>query len=206
MRNSSGAAARAIKTPPVRPMADSCWPSSFCSPMSPSTLTQRRESQANLAELDQGPGHSLSLSIVQPHQRCQAGSPGPAGQYRRLVRGARSTRRSPAMSKAGARTSARMVKKGDVLAEIDTPELDERLAQAREELGRAQAALALAKVTAERWAALRNSAAVSKQSSRRKGERRKGQAGRCRRGQRQSRPAQGAKGSSRRSSRPSTAW
>ena len=41
-----------------------------------------------------------------------------------------------------------MVKKGDVLAEIETPELDERLAQAREELGRAQAALDLAKVTA----------------------------------------------------------
>jgi RND family efflux transporter MFP subunit len=57
------------------------------------------------------------------------------------------------------------VKKGDVLAEIDTPELDERLAQASEELSRAQAGLSLAKVTAERWAALRNSSAVSKQSS-----------------------------------------
>ncbi|MGO9942730.1 MAG: efflux RND transporter periplasmic adaptor subunit [Rhodoblastus sp.] len=57
------------------------------------------------------------------------------------------------------------VKKGDVLAEIDTPELDERLAQAREELSRAQANLSLAKVTAERWAALRSSSAVSKQSS-----------------------------------------
>jgi len=57
------------------------------------------------------------------------------------------------------------VKKGDVLAEVDTPELDERLSQAREELSRAQAAMALAKVTAERWAALRNSSAVSKQSA-----------------------------------------
>ena len=58
-----------------------------------------------------------------------------------------------------------VVTKGEVLAEVDTPELDERLAQAREELSRAQAALALAKVTAERWTALRNSAAVSKQSA-----------------------------------------
>ena len=58
-----------------------------------------------------------------------------------------------------------VVKKGDVLAEIETPELDERLAQAREELGRAQAALDLAKVTASRWTALRNSSAVSKQSA-----------------------------------------
>lgn len=58
-----------------------------------------------------------------------------------------------------------LVKKGDVLAEVDTPELDERLAQAHEELSRAQAGLALAKVTAQRWDALRESAAVSKQSA-----------------------------------------
>lgn len=58
-----------------------------------------------------------------------------------------------------------IVKKGDVLAEVDTPELDERLAQAREELSRAEAGRALAGVTAERWSALRNSAAVSKQSA-----------------------------------------
>ncbi len=58
-----------------------------------------------------------------------------------------------------------LVKKGDELAEIDTPELDERVAQAQQELGRAQASLSMAKVTAERWAALRNSSAVSKQSA-----------------------------------------
>jgi RND family efflux transporter MFP subunit len=58
-----------------------------------------------------------------------------------------------------------IVKKGDLLAEVDTPELDERLAQAREELSRAEAGRALAGVTAERWSALRSSAAVSKQSA-----------------------------------------
>lgn len=57
------------------------------------------------------------------------------------------------------------VRKGEVLAEIDTPELDERLAEAREQLSRAQAALELAQVTARRWDALSNSAAVSKQSA-----------------------------------------
>lgn len=57
------------------------------------------------------------------------------------------------------------VKKGDALAEIDTPELDERLAEAREQLSRAQAALELAQVTARRWGALSDSAAVSKQSA-----------------------------------------
>ena len=77
-----------------------------------------------------------------------------------------------------------VVKKGDVLAEVETPELDERIAKAREEVSRAQAALDLAKVTAERWAALRNSSAVSKQSADEKSERSTGQAGRCRRGRR----------------------
>lgn len=57
------------------------------------------------------------------------------------------------------------VKKGDMLAEVDTPELDEKIAEAKEQLSRAQAALSLAKVTAERWDALRGSSAVSKQSA-----------------------------------------
>ena len=57
------------------------------------------------------------------------------------------------------------VKKGQTLAVIDTPALDERLAQAREQLGRAEAALALAKVTAGRWKALRHANAVSGQST-----------------------------------------
>ncbi|MCW2285822.1 RND family efflux transporter MFP subunit [Rhodoblastus acidophilus] len=57
------------------------------------------------------------------------------------------------------------VKKNDVLAVIDTPELDERLSEAREKLSKAKAALELAKVTSQRWSALRNSSAVSKQSA-----------------------------------------
>jgi RND family efflux transporter MFP subunit len=58
-----------------------------------------------------------------------------------------------------------IVKKGELLAIVDTPELDDQLARANEELNRAQAGLELAKVTAERWAALRQSSAVSKQSA-----------------------------------------
>ncbi len=53
------------------------------------------------------------------------------------------------------------VRKGDVLAVIDTPELDQSMAVAESELARAKANLALAKVTAERWNSLRASAAVS---------------------------------------------
>ena len=44
------------------------------------------------------------------------------------------------------------VEAGQLLAEIDTPELDQQLEQARAQLAESEAALALAKTTAERWA------------------------------------------------------
>jgi RND family efflux transporter MFP subunit len=50
-----------------------------------------------------------------------------------------------------------------VLAVIDTPELDQQLAQARADLASAQADEALAKTTAERWQALLGSDSVSRQ-------------------------------------------
>jgi RND family efflux transporter MFP subunit len=57
------------------------------------------------------------------------------------------------------------VTNGQVLAEIDTPEVDEQLAQARAELDQAQAALSLAKTTAERWTELLKTASVSEQET-----------------------------------------
>jgi RND family efflux transporter MFP subunit len=57
------------------------------------------------------------------------------------------------------------VHKGDVLAVIDTPELDERISAAQGELEKANANLALAKVTADRWSELRTASAVSQQAS-----------------------------------------
>jgi RND family efflux transporter MFP subunit len=57
------------------------------------------------------------------------------------------------------------VHRGDVLAVINTPELDERIAVAQSELAKAKANLALAKVTATRWNSLRASAAVSQQAA-----------------------------------------
>src|SRR5271154_1589895 len=56
------------------------------------------------------------------------------------------------------------VHQGDVLAVIDTPELDQRIAVAQGELAKAKANLALARVTADRWNSLRSSAAVSQQA------------------------------------------
>jgi RND family efflux transporter MFP subunit len=57
------------------------------------------------------------------------------------------------------------VKAGDLLAEIDTPDLDQQLDQAKADLATAQANLALAEITAKRWNALRSSDAVSQQSA-----------------------------------------
>jgi RND family efflux transporter MFP subunit len=57
------------------------------------------------------------------------------------------------------------VKEGELLAEIDTPELDQELAQARAQLARAQAALALAGTTAARWTELLKTASVSAQET-----------------------------------------
>ncbi|MGA9777483.1 MAG: efflux RND transporter periplasmic adaptor subunit [Limisphaerales bacterium] len=57
------------------------------------------------------------------------------------------------------------VTNGQVLAEIDTPELDAQLAQARAELDQAKAALDLAKITADRWTELLKTASVSEQET-----------------------------------------
>jgi RND family efflux transporter MFP subunit len=57
------------------------------------------------------------------------------------------------------------VTNGQVLAEIDTPELDEQLAQAQAELDQARAALDLAKTTADRWTELLKTASVSEQET-----------------------------------------
>jgi RND family efflux transporter MFP subunit len=57
------------------------------------------------------------------------------------------------------------VKTGDLLAEIDTPDLDQQFDQAKADLATAQANLALAEITAKRWNALRSSDSVSQQSA-----------------------------------------
>ncbi len=57
------------------------------------------------------------------------------------------------------------VKAGDLLAQIDTPDLDQQLEQAKGDLATAKANLDLAEITAKRWNALRTSDAVSQQSA-----------------------------------------
>ena len=55
------------------------------------------------------------------------------------------------------------VRAGDVLAEIDTPDLDQQLTQARADLSVAQANAKLAQIGAERWQSLASTDAVAKQ-------------------------------------------
>ncbi|HLZ81920.1 MAG TPA: efflux RND transporter periplasmic adaptor subunit [Caulobacteraceae bacterium] len=57
------------------------------------------------------------------------------------------------------------VKAGQLLATIDTPELDQQLVQARADLASAQANMQLARITADRWSKMLAQDAVSKQES-----------------------------------------
>jgi RND family efflux transporter MFP subunit len=57
------------------------------------------------------------------------------------------------------------VKKGQLLAEIETPEIDQQLQQARADLATAQANLRQAEITAERWKSLLESGSVSQQET-----------------------------------------
>src|SRR5258708_26440579 len=55
------------------------------------------------------------------------------------------------------------VQKGQLLAEIETPEVDQQLRQAQAELETAQANLSIAKITAARWQDLVSTGSVSRQ-------------------------------------------
>jgi multidrug efflux pump subunit AcrA (membrane-fusion protein) len=57
------------------------------------------------------------------------------------------------------------VKQGQLLAEIETPEIDEQLRQARADLETAKANLGIAEITAERWQRLWATKSVSKQET-----------------------------------------
>jgi len=57
------------------------------------------------------------------------------------------------------------VEKGELLASIDTPEVDQELSQARANREQTKAALGLAKISADRWANLRKTDSVSQQEA-----------------------------------------
>ncbi|HSZ61255.1 MAG TPA: efflux RND transporter periplasmic adaptor subunit [Terriglobales bacterium] len=57
------------------------------------------------------------------------------------------------------------IEKGELLAAIDTPEVDQELSQARASREQIKAALGLAKISADRWANLRKTDSVSQQEA-----------------------------------------
>jgi RND family efflux transporter MFP subunit len=57
------------------------------------------------------------------------------------------------------------IQKGELLASIDTPEIDQELSQAKASREQIKAALELAKISADRWANLRKSDSVSQQEA-----------------------------------------
>jgi len=57
------------------------------------------------------------------------------------------------------------VKKGQLLADLETPEIDQELLQARAARGQAEAQMNLAKTSAERWESLRKMDAVAQQET-----------------------------------------
>jgi RND family efflux transporter MFP subunit len=57
------------------------------------------------------------------------------------------------------------IEKGELLANIDTPEVDQELSQARASREQVKSALGLAKISADRWANLRKSDSVSQQEA-----------------------------------------
>ena len=75
----------------------------------------------------------------------------------------RCTRAAAAMSCAGLKDIGAPVNKGELLAEITAPEIDQELYQAEAARAQAAASAALAKSTAERWQRLREKDAVTQQ-------------------------------------------
>ena len=67
------------------------------------------------------------------------------------------------------------VRQGDILAVVDTPELDQRISVAESELAKAKANQALAQVTAQRWNSLAQFRGGVAAGRRREGERRERQ-------------------------------
>ena len=103
-----------------------------------------------------------TVSVVMPtHAENSAGLDLP-GRLEAYIR-APMYARVPGYLKSWKHDIGSKVKAGDVLAEIDTPDLDQQLTQARADLSVAEANSKLAQISAERWQSLASTDAVAKQ-------------------------------------------
>lgn len=120
--------------------------------------------QSEAKSLQQRTAASLQRTVIAVHSK-------PGEKTRKLVlpaslRGNAETQlfaRSNGYLSAWHKTIGDTVKKGELLAEIDIPELDQELAQARAVIGQIKVRLELARSTLKRWTVLKESDSVIQQ-------------------------------------------
>ena len=132
-------------------------------------IGSRNASDAHLKRLDRSPGRA-DRERRDPGDRRQQVLPRPAGRLEAYARAPIYARVSGFL-KAWYVDIGAPVKAGELLAEIEAPDLDQQLLQAKAALASAQASEALAKVTAQRWQPLGGTNAVSQADGRREDRR-----------------------------------
>jgi RND family efflux transporter MFP subunit len=126
-------------------------------------ILQRKHANAELAHYTDA-NYAPPVSLVQPVFEKSATEivlPGNIQAYTQAPIYARTT----GYVKAWYKDMGAHVRKGDLLAVIETPELDQQLAQAKADLATAQSNASLAKVTANRYQGLIGQNAVSQQDT-----------------------------------------
>ncbi|SEI50889.1 efflux RND transporter periplasmic adaptor subunit [Paraburkholderia diazotrophica] len=126
-------------------------------------IWSRHDAQAAL-ERDAQHAAQLSVEVVQPQKSTAALDLVLPGNVQAFLDTPIYARTNGYLKKWYADIGAR-VKAGQLLAEIDTPEVDDQLKAARADLANAEANYALAKSTAERWTEMLKSNSVSKQET-----------------------------------------
>ena len=122
-------------------------------------LRQRHASQQDIATLA-----TTTVTVVSPEPGQKADGLVLPAEVQPLLQASIFARVSGYLKKWNVDIGAH-VTAGQVLAEIDTPELDRQLDQARAQLGVAQANLKLAQITDARWQMMLRSNTVSKQEA-----------------------------------------
>ncbi len=103
------------------------------------------------------------VSVVQPQPEPESGSIVLPGRLRAYFHAPIHARVNGYIKRLAVDIGAR-VKEGDLLAEIDTPDLDQQLMQARADLGLARANAELSRTTAERWESMLKTNSVARQA------------------------------------------
>lgn len=103
-----------------------------------------------------------TVALVAPHRVEGEGSLELPGRLQAYI-SAPIYARVPGYLKSWSHDIGSKVKAGELLAEIDTPDLDQQLRQARADLNVAEANARLAKISADRWQSLAGTDAVAKQ-------------------------------------------